>query len=1267
MGGDYTKFTFKPQKDYAGVFKQQGRVDLDADWNELVQIFDRRWRAETIDVMGRAVVPNSTPDAFKITPTGPGAFTIGLGRMYVDGLLAENHGVDPENRFDPVLGETFSQTEVAYNDQPYLPAPLPPPLAGTAGTTDLIYLDVWQREVTCIEDPAIKEIALEGPDTATRIQTAWQVRALQNAGSHQCGDDVSAWDNLIAPSAGQLTTSVLAPPPSSDPCIISASGGYRGLENRLYRVEVHTAGGLGTAKFKWSRDDASITTSVTAISGTGPYQITVQRIGRDQVLRFQIGDWVEVLDDYTEFQDQAGQMGSVTNIDEANQILTVAFSSAAALGGFDPTNAKRHPRIRCWDEKIGVDSNGLLTVAAGPIDLEDGIQVTFSLDPNITSNTFKVGDYWLFAARTTDGSIEILNQAPPRGILHHYCRLGFLTWPGTFSDCRQHWPPAECDCCTVTVGDGVDSHGQFTDIQQAIDALGASGGLVCIGRGVYVVTQTIHLSSVKSKVIIRGMGPATRIIFAPDSSKANFMQIEGAEYVRIEDLFVAGATESTLINFLNTSSCAVDKCILVNVGTKEQVALNSPAAIATNDECKRLTIHESLLIALVGTSLASVSDLTFRDNTVLAPQTGILIESGDNLEIIHNQLRGIAPKDWAKLQSDGVALTNAGPSGVRNAVTAFQAEVSSLLDNTGMDTLGLAGVIIHSGRLVKLERNLIGARVGFTSFLLVEAGLVENEILSYIAVIFFVGLLVRLRDNLIGGLLIGLLQPGISFGLQCDGNAWLGFDGIVLAAPADLEGSAMTLLDAIFPGISGLITNAVTLSGIPTAIGLTITAKFSENIFASFLYGIYKSETNLSSDVDVLHNSFFICSAIGIMLGEGLSFRGKLGNVNATTMSAPFPLIPHHLIEGNTLVVEGQGIFTAVEGTNVCSNTIECGNTAITIESLLCKVTGNTMICTAQQSNPPAALLLVEPGSNFLQISGNELVGGPGHGILMGDVSDVTIDGNLLAAFQGNGITTLLNTTQITRLRMAHNSITACRGDASSPQIRPPGVVVLGQTFDSSITGNTINDNLAESPGTAIFCSLFSGSEILGNMIQNNGDVETTTAFQGAIWLSAVAGQIKIQGNTVSGNGGRALSGLGQTSVPQSNPANVLVQNNVLTVSATNTPSFFIVLESLQSLQFQGNNCTDPDASTVFPSSGTVVTHGLPFVILRAQNTVMMSDNEMQSGIIFIGEQTAQTLINANVFFATVSIIGLRGIVTSNLALFSFGSRPGFVIANNLP
>src|ERR1043165_6869830 len=98
MGGDYSRITFKPERDYSGLMRQQGWVGLDADQNEFVDITDRRWRAESVDIMGRAVVPISDPDnrtAFEILPSGPSDFTIGRGRMYVDGLQIECRGAAP--------------------------------------------------------------------------------------------------------------------------------------------------------------------------------------------------------------------------------------------------------------------------------------------------------------------------------------------------------------------------------------------------------------------------------------------------------------------------------------------------------------------------------------------------------------------------------------------------------------------------------------------------------------------------------------------------------------------------------------------------------------------------------------------------------------------------------------------------------------------------------------------------------------------------------------------------------------------------------------------------------------------------------------------------------------------------------------------------------------------------------------------------------------------------------------------------------------------
>jgi hypothetical protein len=42
--GDFTRFLFDPLKRYVGVLLQQGRVILDADWNELADRVKRRRR-----------------------------------------------------------------------------------------------------------------------------------------------------------------------------------------------------------------------------------------------------------------------------------------------------------------------------------------------------------------------------------------------------------------------------------------------------------------------------------------------------------------------------------------------------------------------------------------------------------------------------------------------------------------------------------------------------------------------------------------------------------------------------------------------------------------------------------------------------------------------------------------------------------------------------------------------------------------------------------------------------------------------------------------------------------------------------------------------------------------------------------------------------------------------------------------------------------------------------------------------------------------------
>jgi hypothetical protein len=517
MAGDYTRLTFDPRRDRAMVLEQQGRVHLDADWNELVAILERRLRVETYDFAGPAVVPASEPDSFKIVVQG-GTIAVTRGRMYVDGLLAENHG-DGNVDYEPVWGESIGSDTTPLDHQPYL---------GSAGVgkqllkdlqtgQKLAYLDVWQRELTVVEDPSVLEPAL-GVDTCTRIQTVWQVRALAlGKNAPGCGDDWSKyepWLQATAPSAGRLTVKATQPPAPADPCAVAPVGGYRGTENRLYRVEVHDGGGTGHVTIKWSRDNGAVASRIVGAitDATTKPVVPVERLGRDDVLRFVPTDWVELLDDDHELDGRPGIIAQVDSVDEAQQTVTLT----APLG--DTIDENRNPRIRRWDQTAGL-TNGVVPVTLGTsIELEDGIEVTVTLaDPSAELHT---GDWWVFAARAATASVEELDEAPPRGIRHHYARLAILQGGKVVDDCRVVFP-GECECegdCACTVCVTPQSHGNDDGpltIQNAIDLVVKTGGRVCLTAGSYPLKQPLRIEGARS-LTLSGEGEATVISYVGD-------------------------------------------------------------------------------------------------------------------------------------------------------------------------------------------------------------------------------------------------------------------------------------------------------------------------------------------------------------------------------------------------------------------------------------------------------------------------------------------------------------------------------------------------------------------------------------------------------------------------------------------------------------------------------------------------------------------------------------------------------------------------------
>lgn len=448
MSGDYSRRSHDPFKDHSGVLMQQGRVLTDSDWNEQVAILGRRLRALIVDTIGPATVPTQTPDAFAID-LGGGVPRIGPGRMYVHGYLVENHGKarpDPLRRaksdleFDPILSELRGPDPVPYSEQRYFPnvdsvAPFP-----TAGGLHLVFLDVWQREVTVLEDPDLLDVAVGGPDTSAREQTVWQVRVLEDVGEDASCESpdgaLNRWATTTSPSAGRLTTGAAGVWGKDDPRLVPPGRGYTGVENRLFRVEIHDAGPQGAATFKWSKDGAAGGASVVRIPDLD--RLVIGLAPPDRIACFNPGDWIEITDDWREFAGLPGAMAQIANVDRDTRMITLTTPIPAEVFDADAQgspNPARHTRIRRWEGPgvLPVPSDGV------PLDLADGVGIAFSTHP--AGGDYHVGDYWTFAARSADASVEMLSEVPPQGIHHHYARLALVTLPDDVQSCRTFWPP----------------------------------------------------------------------------------------------------------------------------------------------------------------------------------------------------------------------------------------------------------------------------------------------------------------------------------------------------------------------------------------------------------------------------------------------------------------------------------------------------------------------------------------------------------------------------------------------------------------------------------------------------------------------------------------------------------------------------------------------------------------------------------------------------------------------------------------------------------
>src|SRR5215213_478875 len=493
MKGDFSRFTFRRTNHYRNVRLQQGRVLLDADWNEQIDIQSHHSRIAARDVIGLSGAP--LHDAGFEPSVEGGNLKIGHGRYYVDGILCENER-DVSFAAEPALSDV--------PPQPHLPSAALPTDSGFY----VAYIDVWERHITALEDPAIREVALGGPDTTTRTKTVWQVRLDgPEASRSEFGID---WTPDNAESTGQLRAQPVQGATSEDSRTVSAGPGYRRLENQLYRVEIHDGGEpygaprsqTGTAvtgvnlpdevqvaddgrtwqvgqmvelfggdsevpgtlaritavdaartltldkdisgiapthlrrvaTFKFSRDNGTVLALLISIEDD---RIIVSEPGKDPALGFAGGQWAELTDEERTLRGEPGYLVKIA----PGQGTDLAVSEWPGGTPLTMGNFGTRPTVRRWD------SDGAIPVSVGAwLDLEDGVQVEFE------AGTYRTEDHWLIPARSLTDSVEWpLDGTEPRfeprhGTEHRYAPIALLhlqdddSWT-LVSDLRKLFPP----------------------------------------------------------------------------------------------------------------------------------------------------------------------------------------------------------------------------------------------------------------------------------------------------------------------------------------------------------------------------------------------------------------------------------------------------------------------------------------------------------------------------------------------------------------------------------------------------------------------------------------------------------------------------------------------------------------------------------------------------------------------------------------------------------------------------------------------------------
>jgi hypothetical protein len=529
MWGDFSKWRFNPDN-ISGVLHQQGRVLLDRDWNDKTRLVNDWQDRAARDVIGAGVlaVPATDPDPFRVASArvwnGGVVVSVQSGDAWADGLSVQLPG-NARKRLDATYFE--------------------PPIQDVSGAVadigdgirDAVVLEVWRESLNAFQETAeLYEAALGGPDTSERVLTSMRFRLLRlRDPNDNCRNIIPGLQDDFS-KKGKLRATLQKIEPVVTDCPVADKGGYTGFEHFLYRVEIAKVNDSDPnwPMFKWSQFNGGLV-------GRGEASLS----GATKKIRITANDQAIKSSDLNSFYLEVIEKKSSEGYYRVTYGAEVELKDDELVVKAAKEHYKESPLpsgdvfFRLWN---GICPISRYPKAGSPRELQDGIRLEFD-QPDGTN--YQDGDYWTFTVRAGDIShAEPLmpNQAP-EGVHYHRVPLAILNWnaskdvtyPGSIKDCRDIFRPLarQSVCCTLVVGDGESSFGDFNSIEEALGHLPDSGGQICLLPGVH---ETNAFVANRGSITIKGCGKKTLV--KPRANKPIFHIVDSLSIV-LEEMDIA--------------------------------------------------------------------------------------------------------------------------------------------------------------------------------------------------------------------------------------------------------------------------------------------------------------------------------------------------------------------------------------------------------------------------------------------------------------------------------------------------------------------------------------------------------------------------------------------------------------------------------------------------------------------------------------------------------------------------------------------------------